>query len=217
MGVLSVGVFQKDIRDYIGSVSTTISEAAAADLGAPLTNPNPSVLTWTLNTDENNGKARVRGAEFNYSKELDFLPGALRGLGVFANYTWLQSSGTRQSTAGVSSVVPLVNFIPRSGNTGFSYTYGRWDARLQVNYHSDYVDGYNATNPTLRNSIRGARTQWDFNARCKLTRKLSVFASLSNFTSSDEADYTGSWAAPVRRDQTIGYSFIITGGVSATF
>jgi TonB-dependent receptor len=217
MGVFSVGVFQKDIRDYIGSVSTTISETAAADLGAPLTNPNPNALTWTLTTDQNNGTARVRGIEFNYSKQLDFLPGALRGLGVFANYTWLQCDGTRQTAAGVPVVVPLTNFIPRSGNTGLSYTYGRWDARLQVNYHSDYVDGYNATNPTLRNSIRGARTQWDFNSRCKLTRKLSVFANLSNLTSSDEGDYTGSWAAPVRRDQTIGYSFVITGGVSATF
>ena len=217
MGVLSVGVFEKDIRNYIGTVSTTISEVAAADLGAPLTNPNPNVLTWTLTTDTNNGKARVRGLEFNYSQQLDFLPGALRGLGVFANYTWLQTEGTRQTTTAVPVLVPLINFIPRNGNAGLNYTYGRWDARLQVNYHSDYFDGYNATNPRLRSSIRGARTQWDFNGRCKLTRKLSVFANLSNFTSSDEPDYTGNWAAPVRRDQSLGYSFIITGGINATF
>jgi iron complex outermembrane receptor protein len=216
VGVLSVGVFQKDIRDYIRSVSTTISEAAAAELGAPLTNPSPDVLSWTLSTDDNNGKARVRGLEFNYSQQLDFLPGALRGLGVFANYTWLQSEGAGQIIGGVPAVVPLVNFVPRSGNAGLSYTYGRWDARLQVNYHSDYLDGYNATNPTLRNSTRGARTQWDFNGRCNLTSKLSVFANLSNFTSSNEPDYNGG-VAPERRDQTIGYSFIITGGINAKF
>jgi hypothetical protein len=135
---------------------------------------------------------------------------------VFANYTWLQSSGTRQTSAGVPVDVPLINFIPRSGNAGLSYTYGRWDARLQVNYHSNFCDGYNSTNPRLRNSFRGARSQWDFNGRCKLTRKLSVFANLSNFTSQSEPDFSG-WVAPERRDQTIGYSFIITGGVSASF
>jgi TonB-dependent receptor len=216
VGVVSVGAFEKNIRDYIGTVSTLISEAAAAEFGAPLTNPNPNALTWTLTTDENNGTARIRGLEFNYSQQFAFLPGAWRGLGVFANYTWLQSSGTRQTTGGAPVVVPLINFIPRSGNAGLSYTYGRWDARLQVNYHSDFCDGYNATNPRLRNSFRGARSQWDFNARCKVTRRFAVFANLSNFTSQSEPDYSG-WVAPERRDQTIGYSFIITGGVSASF
>jgi hypothetical protein len=113
-------------------------------------------------------------------------------------------------------VSPLVNFIPRSGNAGLSYTYGRWDARLQVNYHSTFNDGFNATNPHLRNSYRGERYQWDFNGRCKMTRKLSVFANLSNFTSEGEPDYVG-WEAPERRDQTIGYSFIITGGINVSF
>jgi iron complex outermembrane receptor protein len=216
VGVVSVGAFQKNIRDYIGTVSSAISEAAAAELGAPLTNPSATALTWTVTTDQNNGDARVRGLEFNYSQQLGFLPGAWRGFGVFANYTWLQTDGTSQTTAGVTTLVPLINFIPRSGNAGLSYTYGRWDARLQVNYHSDFCDGFNATNPRLRNSFRGARSQWDFNARCKLTRKLSAFVNLSNFTSQNEPDYSG-WVAPGRIDQTIGYSFIITGGVSASF
>jgi TonB-dependent receptor len=216
VGVVSVGVFEKNIRDFIGTVATTISEAAAADLGAPIANPSPTVLNWTLSTEENSGKARVRGLEFNYTQQFAFLPGAFRGLGAFVNYTWLQSDGTRQTVGGTPMVSPLVNFIPRSGNAGLSYTYGRWDARLQVNYHSTFNDGFNATNPHLRNSYRGERYQWDFNGRCKMTRKLSVFANLSNFTSEGEPDYVG-WEAPERRDQTIGYSFIITGGINVSF
>ncbi len=216
VGVLSVGVFEKDIRDFIGSVTTTISEAAAADLGVPLTNPSPTALTWSVTTDENSGKARVRGLEFNYTQQFTFLPGVFRGLGAFANYTWLQSEGSRQTVGGTTLVTPLINFIPRSGNAGLSYTYGRWDARLQWNYHSTFNDGFNATNPRLRNSFRGARSQWDFNGRCKLSRNLSVFASLSNFTKQGEPDYSG-WEAANRNDQTIGYSFIITTGISASF
>ncbi len=216
VGVVSVGVFQKDISDYIATVARTISEAAAAELGAPIANPNANVLNWTVSSDENSGTARVRGLEFNYTQQFSFLPGAFRGLGAFLNYTWLDSTGTRQTVGATTVAIPLVNFIPRSGNAGLSYTYGRWDARLQVNYHSTFNDGFNATNPRLRNSFRGERYQWDFNTRCKLTRKLSVFANLSNFTSRGEPDYVG-WEADNRRDQTIGYSFIITGGVSASF
>ncbi len=216
VGVLSVGVFEKNIRDYITSVDTTISEAAAADLGAPITNPSPTGLNWTLSTQENSGDARVRGLEFNYMQQFSFLPGAFRGLGAFLNYTWLDSTGTRQTAGGATLAVPLINFIPRSGNAGLSYTYGRWDARLQLNYHSTFNDGFNATNPTLRNSYRGEKYQWDFNGRCKVTRRLSVFANLSNFTSQGEPDYSG-WEAVERQDQTISYSFIITGGVSMSF
>ncbi len=87
---------------------------------------------------------------------------------------------------------------------------------MQVNYHSTFIDNYSATNSALRTSFRGERYQWDFNGRCKLSRKLSVFVNLSNFTSQDEADYQG-WVAPERRDQTIGYSFIVAGGISAQF
>ena len=59
-----------------------------------------------MTTDENSGKARVRGLEFNYTQQFTFLPGALRGLGAFANYTWLQSEGSRQTVGGTTSVSP---------------------------------------------------------------------------------------------------------------
>ena len=216
VGVISLGAFEKRISDYIAEVSTTISEATAADLGAPIANPSATVLNWTLTTQENSGDARVRGLEFNYTQQFSFLPGAFRGLGAFLNYTWLDSEGSRRVAGGVTMVTPLLNFIPRSGNAGLSYTYGRWDARLQLNYHSTFNDGFNATNPRLRNSYRGAKEQWDFNARCRVTRKLSVFANLSNFTEQGEPDYSG-WEANNRRDQTITYSFIVTGGVNVSF
>lgn len=53
-------------------------------------------MTWSQTTDQNNGKARFRGLEINYSQQLEFLPVRFRGLGVFRNDTWLQSNDTRQ-------------------------------------------------------------------------------------------------------------------------
>jgi hypothetical protein len=132
------------------------------------------------------------------------------------NYTWLQAMGTRQTFAGVPVVVALLDFIPRSGNAGLSYTYGRWDARVQVNYHSNFCENVQQANPRLRNSFRGARFQWDFNGGCGLARRLSIFANVSNFTSQDKLDYYG-WVALECRDQIIGYSFIVTDGISAQF
>lgn len=210
VGVFSVGVFQKNIRNYIGEVTDTITAVRAAEMGAPLTNPALTDPTWRLTTTINNGDARVRGLEFNYSQQLSFLPGAFKGLGVFANYTWISSAGRRQT----GGVTPLQNFIPRTGNAGLSYTYGRWDARMQVGYNSAFLD--NLGNDRYRDQYKGERYQLDLNGRCKVTRQIALFANLSNLTSENYGEYRGS-VRPDRREGTTGYSFIATGGVSVTF
>lgn len=210
MGVISVGVFQKDITDYIGEVSYTISAAEAAELGAPLSNPLPTDPTWRLDTTINNGDAEVKGLEFAYSQQLSFLPGAFRGLGVFANYTWISSEGRRQT----GGVTPLQNFIPRTGNVGLSYTYGRWDARMQVGYNSSFLD--NLADDRFWDQYKGERYQLDLNGRCKITRNVAIFANLSNLTSENYGEYRGS-ENPLTREGTTGYSFIVTAGVNVTF
>ncbi len=210
MGVISVGVFQKDIKDYIAEVQTTISAVEAAELGAPLANPLPTDPTWRLNSTVNSGDADVKGLEFAYSQQLSFLPGAFRGLGVFANYTWISSEGRRQA----GGVTPLQNFIPRTGNVGLSYTYGRWDARMQVGYNSSFLD--NLADDRYWDQYKGERYQLDLNGRYKVTRNLAIFANLSNLTSENYGEYRGS-ESPERREGTTGYSFIATAGINLTF
>jgi hypothetical protein len=153
----------------------------------------------------------VRGLEFNYSQQLSFLPRAFRGLGVFLNYTWLQSQGQRQS----GGTTPLQNFVPRSGSTGLSYTYGRWDARLQLGYNSAFLDNLDSSS-RWRDQYKGERYQLDFNGRCKITRRLAVFVNFSNLTSQSYAELRGN-TTPARREGTTGYSYIATGGINATF
>jgi len=211
VGVFSVGVFEKDIRDYISSPTSSITAPQAAELGAPLTNPSANDPSWTLTTTVNSGDARVRGLEFNYSQQLSFLPRAFRGLGVFLNYTWLQTEGQRQS----GGTTPLQNFVPRSGSTGLSYTYGRWDARLQLGYNSAFLDNLDSSS-RWRDQYKGERYQLDFNGRCKLTRNLAVFVNFSNLTSQSYAELRGN-TTPLRREGTTGYSYIATGGINATF
>jgi iron complex outermembrane recepter protein len=211
VGVLSVGVFQKNIRDYISSPTLTITAPDAAQLGAPLTNPSVNDPSWALTTSINSGDAKVRGLEFNYSQQLSFLPGAFRGLGVFLNYTWIQSEGQRQA----GGTTPLQNFVPRSGSTGLSYTYGRFDARVQLGFNSAFLDNLDSSS-RWRDQYKGERYQLDFNGRCQLTRKVAVFVNLSNITSQSYAELRGN-TDPIRREGTTGYSYIATAGVTVSF
>src|SRR5690606_37238475 len=111
-------------------------------------------------------------------------------------------------------VTPLQNFIPRTGNVGLSYTYGRWDARMQVGYNSAFLD--NLADARYWDQYKGERYQLDLNGRYKVTRNLAIFANLSNLTSENYGEYRGSVRAD-RREGTTGYSCIATAGINLTF
>jgi len=107
VGNLSVGWFQKRIRDYIvsGIVSGTIG--GGADNGY-----NGEYQGFTRLMSANAGTAKVDGWEISYQQQFTFLPGVLKGLGGFANYTRLETSGdfggrTNLSTGQIAGCDPL--------------------------------------------------------------------------------------------------------------
>ncbi len=55
----------------------------------------PVVVTTPVNSDD---VGEIRGVELAYQQTFDFLPGFLKGLGLQANYTYIESSGVPQST-----------------------------------------------------------------------------------------------------------------------
>jgi len=73
---------------------------------------------------------------------------------------------------------------------------------VQVNYHSDFCDGFNATNPTVPQFVpRCSARNGTSTAGTNYTRKLcGVCEPRGNFTSQIEPDYTGNWVAPQRRE-----------------
>lgn len=54
-----------------------------------------AVVTTPVNSTET---GEIRGFEVTYQQTFDFLPGFMRGLGLQANYTYIESSGVSQST-----------------------------------------------------------------------------------------------------------------------
>jgi hypothetical protein len=153
----------------------------------------------------------MRGIEFNYSQQLSFLPGVLRGLGLLANWTWVQYPGRVEAGA----LIPATNVIPRTGNAGLTYSFGRWEARLLWSYKAAALTAYVPAAPLLRNTYRAERSYWDFNGSVKLTRLVRLFTSLSNITSEPQLAYAG-YIAPQRNFGSQGLSFLITAGVKIT-
>jgi TonB-dependent receptor len=216
VGEFTVGVFQKDISDYDSNVVRMISPEEAAALGAT---PLPGDTTqWRYTTRLNTGDGRVRGLELNYTQQFsNILPGAMRGLGFYGNFTVLTVVGTFDVNDVGSTPITvhqLEDVIRRTANAGLSYNYNRYDLRLSYNFTDDFPEDSSTNLTTVK--IRGNRWTADASARYKLTNNLTLFADLVNITSNHGEKYRG-YVNPELRNETNALGFIGTFGVQATF
>lgn len=86
----------------------------------------------------NSDPADVHGVELATLQFLDFLPGAWRGLGLQANYSYVDS---RTPDRRLGTDVPLQNLSRHSGNLVALYEFGRVSARLAYNWRSHFLSG----------------------------------------------------------------------------
>ncbi|MSU73355.1 MAG: TonB-dependent receptor [Opitutus sp.] len=141
-GFLTVGYFEKTIEDYIlitevGTVASGANNGYAGDYAGY------RVLSRT-----NAGEANVKGWELSYRQQFVFLPGALKGFELAANFTYLTTQGDFGGTD-VRKNNEVPNFIPKVGNVSLAYNYGLVGTRVTYNYTSDYLRTFNAA-PALR-------------------------------------------------------------------
>jgi len=180
VGLVSVGVFQKDIGDFIFS---------AGGQTVP-TGPNNgfdgSYGGYNLVTTFNGGSSQVRGLELSYQQELTFLPGVFRGLGVFANYTRLNTTGDYgSSTPRTTNLIP--NFVPTSANGGVSFKWKKFGSRFLINHASDSLVGYNANAARLR--YRAARTTANMNFSWAFSPRLTFYWDFQNMFNAPQKFY----------------------------
>lgn len=143
VGDLTGALFYKRLTDVVVN-NTTVQNFTNSGLTIPVmvTQPgnSPSV-------------GKVEGAEIGYQQTFDFLPKPLDGLGLSLNYTYLHSSGVKQSTlsdtdptvgAGLvanidTSLLPLQGLSKETYNAELFYSKYRIDARLAWSWRSAFL------------------------------------------------------------------------------
>ncbi len=209
VGIASIGVFRKEIKNYVTATSFRIT---GNEFGLDLS----EYVGWQANSRVNAGDGTVEGMELNYSHQFSFLPGALRGFGAMGNWTVLTSQGDYN---GVVTNLPFKNNLtgmrPRSGNAGLTYNYLRWDLRLMWNYSDTYLASLNAGDPSSSEFI-GRRGQYDFFLRCKVSRNLNVFFDVINLFEENRGRYSGLYRED-RRAQTNLFPRSLSAGAQVRF
>lgn len=145
-GLVTAGYFYKRLSDPI--VTQTFKTTANIPGVDPVQVPPPYTVTQPINA----GSAWISGFEMAYLQHLTFLPGALRGLGVSANYSYTASRA--KGLPGRSDNPRLLRNSPNTWNISPTYDSGRLSLRLGLTYNQANIAFYTYQDgtPTLDGS-----------------------------------------------------------------
>lgn len=202
VGMLSVGLFRKNMVDFAFNTDSVI--------GAGANNGFDGLYEgYMLRTRSNGGWARVDGLEFNYQQQLTFLPELFNGFGVYANATFLKTEGTYDGTVLLNDIA---GFVKRSGNIGVSYIKSGFTVRTSLNYVGLGMTSYNA-NAALRQFLE-PRSTVDVSVKYAYRPRLNFFADVSNIFNEKSFTYLG---VGYRSINTQIYGSRLTVGISGSF
>ncbi|NBC00811.1 MAG: TonB-dependent receptor [Bacteroidetes bacterium] len=184
IGVISGGLFYKRITDPVLGF-----REEGVVRGQPV----------TIFQSRNGEAGTIWGVELAYQQQLQFLPGALSGLGVYANYTYTSSESTLPS--GDTARFPgQVNHI---ANMAVSYERGGFSGQISLNYTGEFLDEFGGDGFSVdRASDFFVEERWglDVNATYQLPSGVSVFAEALNLLNEPLVLYQGSPQRPIQRE-----------------
>lgn len=188
VGVLSAGVFYKDISDFIYIRNYEFSGSLYD--GFEATQP------------VNGTSADLAGFELNLQQQLTFLPGVLSGMGVYANYTYSLSEAELINSDGEARTVTLPGQAENTGNLALSYERSGFSGRVSMSYAGSFIDELRDEEGTDR--VYDEHIQLDLSASQRLNQNFTVFLELINLTNEPLRYYNGISSRP---EQQEFYSF----------
>ena len=95
-----------------------------------------------ISTSKNLNPATIQGVEAGFQQFFSFLPQPFDGLGLQANFTYVDSSTPTTVTGAGTVTTPLTNLSKHSYNIVAMYEKGPISARVAYNYRADFITGF---------------------------------------------------------------------------
>ncbi len=144
-GSLTFAAFYKDIKDYI-QLETRIDNFTYGDRS----------YDFEVTRQVNSSEGKLQGFELAYQQFFDTLPGPLSGLGIQANYTYIDNSGgantainiydPEQQAGASNDALPIEGMSKTSYNLALMYEKYDVSARLAYNWRERYLLTTSAAN-----------------------------------------------------------------------
>jgi iron complex outermembrane recepter protein len=205
-GILSAGVFLKDVKDFFGTI---VKDATEADL--ELLGLDARYLGWRVTSQFNSGAAQVRGAEVNVRHSLVPFGAWGKHIIVFANATKLELDG--------HGLADFTGFLPESVNWGFTIAKSRVTFIAKWNYRGAQQGVLFPDRGPEAYRYPQPRTQLDISLDYQIGRRMSIFANLRNVTDDPQEEHIYSSLTPAHAHEfshgTLGRVFSF--GVKGSF
>lgn len=185
-GSLTVAGFYKDISNYIQTVITP----------RDVTFTDGVTATYDVTTYSNASKAKVKGAEVAYQQFFDFLPGPLAGLGVQANFTYVDSQAPSPASDGPVTQLSLEGLSKYNYNLIGIYERGLISARVAYNWRSEFLVTTSANGTGNLPQFQKASGQLDASITANITPHLSLTLNGTNLTNTVRSTYYGITSRP---------------------
>lgn len=183
-GLVSVSVFRKRLTDFIYEASSDVPFEVAPG----------EVEEFELTRPENGSRATVQGVELSWQQQLGFLPSFLSGLGLFANYTYIDSEG---EILGSDETIQVPDLSPHLLNVALLYDLGGFSGNFSVHHQGGYLATVNS-NPA-ETEYFDRLTRFDVSATQRVTSSVRVFLEVNNLTNSLHQIYFGNRGVPHER------------------
>ncbi len=197
-GLVSGGLFYKDINSYIQTLSYTgtladigVTQAQLDAQGFPQLSPDTSV---TIKNPVNTPGGILRGWEFNIQDDFDFLPGPFKNFGGIFNYTHVSSRINYYTSASTTTGVikdNLLGMSPNSWNATLYYQNDAFEARVSASHRSRYLQLLNPGSGAAfqgKNGITDVDAQVTYNLTKHVTLTFQAI-NLTDVADSDSFDY----------------------------
>lgn len=210
-GIITGGVFKKDIKNFWGTINSTVTQADITALGL-----DQDALGLTLKQPTNVGDASITGVEFSVNYPLSFIPAVGKNFSAFANGTKLNLDGP--------NAADFAKFIEESASWGITYSRKPVVVSLKWNYRgrqrlSEQTGGQYGGAAAGFREYYAPRTFTDLNIEYQFNKRFTVFGNARNIFNVQQTlerynDLTPDYARTYRIEE-FGVQFAV--GVKGTW
>jgi TonB-dependent receptor len=173
-------------------------------------------IDYDVSTVVNSGSGKIKGVEVGYQQFFDFLPGLLSGLGLQANYTFVDSNVTNPfAVAGsnIPAIVPLEKLSKHSYNIVGLYEKGPVTARVAWSWRSRYLDTTYGSGANGIPQYVNPYASLDASISFDVNDHIAISADVVNVNNRMNMSYIGTPGAPLQyqlNDRRFGLSLRAT-------
>ncbi len=209
IGLVSLGIFYKDIRDVIVD---EVWKGESAEVPASIGDE------YTISKPINAYDADLFGLEFAYQRDFGFIAPALKCIGFYGTYTYTHSNtknhGFEHRVLSDGEKVKMVGSPENTANASLYFEKSGINVRLSYNYASSFVDEMGKSAELDR--YYDAVNYLDLNAGYTFGKKLktTIYAEATNLLNQPLRYYQGT---KERTMQAEFYGVRVNAGIKVTF